>query len=106
MVDGELVVSGRIRWIIAEDEPDIVGYDQDRWVARLHRPDDDPETLIGLFDALRHANLHLWATIPPESRSRIGVHRERGPESYELMWRLLIGHDRFHLAQAERALGR
>ena len=21
------------------------------------------------------------------------------------MWRLLIGHDRFHLAQAERALG-
>ena len=80
MVDGELVVSGRIRWIIAEDEPDIVGYDQDRWVARLHRPDDDPETLIGLFDALRHANLRLGDD-PAESRSRIGVHRERGPES-------------------------
>ena len=29
LVDGEHVVSGRSRWILAEDEPDIVGYDQD-----------------------------------------------------------------------------
>lgn len=29
---------------------------------------------------------------------------ERGPESYELTFRLIAGHDRFHLAQAERTL--
>ncbi len=104
MVDGELVVSGRIRWILAEDTPDIVGYDQDRWVDRLHGPDDDPASLIAQFDALRQANLRLWATMPAETRARVGIHRERGPESYELTWRLLMGHDRFHLAQAERAL--
>jgi hypothetical protein len=32
------------------------------------------------------------------------MHAERGPESYELTFRLIAGHDRFHLAQAERAL--
>jgi hypothetical protein len=32
------------------------------------------------------------------------VHAERGPESYELTFRLIAGHDRFHLAQARRAL--
>ncbi len=104
MVDGELVVSGRIRWILAEDRPDIVGYDQDRWVDRLHGTDDDPASLIAQFEALRQANLRLWATMPAATRGRVGIHRERGPESYELTWRLLMGHDRFHLAQAERAL--
>jgi hypothetical protein len=37
-------------------------------------------------------------------RDRVGIHRERGPESYGLIVRLGAGHDRFHIAQAERAL--
>jgi len=32
------------------------------------------------------------------------MHRERGPESYDLTFRLAAGHDRVHLAQARRAL--
>ena len=104
LVDGELVVAARARWILAEDEPDIVGYDQDRWVDRLRHGEDDPDDLIDLFDALRSANLRLWARTPAPDRARIGRHRERGYESYELMTRLAAGHDRFHLAQAERAL--
>jgi hypothetical protein len=104
LVDSEIVTGARIRWILAEDEPDIVGYDQDRWVDGLRHGDDDPEDLISLFGALREANLRLWAATPPPDRDRFGRHRERGPESYGLMVRLSAGHDRFHLAQAERAL--
>jgi hypothetical protein len=84
IVDAELVISTRVRWIISEDRPDIVGYDQDRWVDALHHGDDDPAVLLALFDGLRRANLDLWARIPVEARSRVGIHRERGPESYEL----------------------
>jgi DinB family protein len=104
LVDGELVVSGRVRWIVAEDEPDIVGYDQDLWVTRLRQVDEDPETLLAVFEAIRRWNLEQWARSTPEQRARIGVHRERGPESYELTFRLAAGHDRVHLAQARRAL--
>ncbi len=104
LVDSELVASARIRWILAEDEPDIVGYDQDRWVDGLHHRDDDPDDLISMFEALRDANLRLWAARAPADRERIGRHRERGPESYGLMVQLAAGHDRFHIAQAERAL--
>ena len=104
LVDSELVASARTRWILAEDEPDIVGYDQDRWVDGLRHRDDDPHELIALFEALRDANLRLWKATPPADRERFGRHRERGPESYELMVRLAAGHDRFHIAQAERAL--
>lgn len=104
LVDSEFVASARMRWILAEDEPEIVGYDQDRWVDGLRHRDDDPEELISLFAALRESNLRLWAATPMADRERFGRHRERGPESYGLIVRLGAGHDRFHLAQAERAL--
>jgi len=104
LVDGALVVAARSRWIVAEDEPDIVGYDQDLWVSVLRQVDEDPGQLIAVFDALRRWDLALWERTTPEQRARVGVHRERGPESYELTFRLAAGHDRVHLAQAHRAL--
>ncbi len=103
MLDGELVVAGRYRWILAQDEPDVVGYDQAQWVERLHRA-DDPDELLALFEPLRVANLALWSRTTPDERARIGIHRERGPESVDLTFRLLGGHDRIHLAQARAAL--
>ena len=104
LVDGELVVSGRYRWIIAQDKPVIVGYDQAIWVARLRHADDDPGDLVGLFEALRRSNLALWARFGATHGDRIGMHSERGPESYDLTFRLGAGHDRIHMAQARRAL--
>ena len=104
LVDGELIVAARYRWMLAEDEPDIVGYDQGLWVANLGQRTEDPEKLLAVFDALRGWNLELWARTPIEARSRFGVHRERGPESLDLTFRLAAGHDRIHLAQAHRAV--
>jgi hypothetical protein len=104
ILDAEVVASGRYRWILAHDEPELPGYDQDLWVDRLHRPPEDPEPMLELFAALRRANLDLWRRTPEELRDRFGLHRERGPESYRLTFTLIAGHDRFHLAQARRAL--
>ncbi len=102
--DAELVVGGRYRWILAHDQPDILPYDQDLWVDRLHTGDEDPADLLTMFDALRAADLDLWRRTPVKQRARYGIHRERGRESYELTFKLLAGHDRFHLDQARRAL--
>jgi len=104
IVDAEVVSSGRYRWILAHDTPQIMGYDQDLWVERLGHGHEDMDAQLALFEPLRAANLALWARMPVEARSRFGIHSERGPESYELTFRLIAGHDRFHLAQARRAL--
>ena len=104
LADSELISGARLRWIAAEDEPDIVGYDQDLWVSGLRQVDEDPESLLGAFSALRRWNLDLWARLPEADRARIGIHRERGPESLDLMFRLMAGHDLIHLDQARRAL--
>ena len=104
LVDSELTTAARVRWIIAEDQPDIVAYDQALWVDRLRHGEDDPDDLIAMFEVLRSANLRLWRSRPEGDRERVGLHRERGPESYGLIVRLAAGHDRLHLDQAERAL--
>ncbi len=104
MTDAELVASGRYRWILAHDTPELIGYDQDLWANRLHTPMEDADALVAFWRALRDANLALWARTPEADRERYGIHRERGPESYRLTFVLIAGHDRFHMAQAERAL--
>jgi hypothetical protein len=106
VTDAEVVMSGRYRWVLAHDEPPLLGYDQDLWVDHLHTEaaQESPESLLAVFEPLRRANIELWQRTPVASRSRVGQHAERGPESYDLAFRMLAGHDRFHLAQAERAL--
>ncbi len=104
MADSELVTSARYRWVLAEDEPSLQGWDQEAWASRLDHIDDDPATLLDLFGSLRRANVALWERTPEADRSRAGIHAERGPESFELLFRLQAGHGRIHRAQAERAL--
>ncbi len=74
------------------------------WVDRLHGGDVDGEELLGVFEPLRAANVALWRRTPEDRRARVGLHAERGPESYDLSFRMIAGHDRFHLAQARRAV--
>ena len=104
LADAEIAMSGRYRWILAHDQPALMGYDQDLWVEELHDENDSVEDLIELFEALRKANLALWQRSGPEQRARFGVHSERGPESYDLSFRMIAGHDRLHLGQIRRAL--
>jgi hypothetical protein len=103
-VDAELVVAGRVRWILAHDEPDLMPYDQELWVERLRHREEDAGALLDLFEALRRADLDLWRRSSSAERARIGHHTERGPESYDLTFRMLAGHDRIHLEQMRRTV--
>ena len=104
LVDAEMVVSGRYRWALSQDQPALLGYDQDLWVDRLRHNDDDASELLPVFAALRAANIRLWQRSSAQARARVAIHAERGPESYDSMFRMLAGHDRFHLNQMQATL--
>jgi len=104
LTDSELVTSARYRWVLCELEPTLVGFDQEAWAARMNHEAADPVALLDFFEALRRANVALWRRTSAADRGRFGLHAERGPESYELLFRLQAGHGRVHRAQAERAL--
>jgi hypothetical protein len=106
IADAELVISGRLRFILAQDEPPLPGYDQDLWIDKLHQSHDESlDELLAWYEPIRAANLRMWNASTAEDRVRVGMHSERGPESFELTFRLYAGHDLFHIAQAEKTLG-
>ena len=104
LVDAELVVAARDRWILAQDEPPLMAYDQDLWVERLRHQDADPDELLALLRALIRSEVQLWNRTSHSDRARVGMHAERGPETYDVTFRMLAGHGLLHLAQMRRTL--
>ncbi len=104
LVDAELVVAGRLRWILANDQPPLMAYDQDLWVERLRHQDDDPDEILTLWRAIIRSHVRLWNRTSEPDRARVGLHAERGPESFDVTFRMLAGHGLLHLAQMRRTL--
>ena len=103
LADGELVVCARVRMIVTQDRPQLVGYDQEAWTARFGPLDASVHDTVERWRALRVANLRMFESLTPEEWARVGVHSERGDESARLTVELMAGHDRIHLDQFRRA---
>ncbi|HMF92387.1 MAG TPA: DinB family protein [Candidatus Angelobacter sp.] len=102
LTDGEWVYGYRLRLILCEDSPTILGTQQDSWVAALRHNEPEPAELVEIFRTLRELNLAVWKRTSPADLERSGQHNERGPESLGVMLRLLAGHDLSHLDQITR----
>ena len=101
LADSEVAWAWRIRLILAQDRPQLTGYDQDSWADRLHDDQENPLESLELFAVLRRMNLQLVQRASPADLKRVGVHVERGAESLEHLLRLNAGHDLLHLRQID-----
>jgi len=102
LADSDVVWAWRMRLILAQDRPQLTGYDQDLWAQRLHYDEVNPSDALDTFTTLRRANLWLLERASPADLKRVGVHVERGEESLEHLRKLYAGHDLLHLRQIER----
>lgn len=99
LTDSEWVYGYRLRLIVSEDLPTILGTQQDRWVSAQQHNERAPSELVETFRTLRALNLAAWRRVPAADLERAGQHNERGLESLDVMLRLLAGHDLSHLNQ-------
>ena len=99
--DAEIAYAFRGRAILAQDRPELIGYDQDAW-ATLARPPFGE--LLAAYGALRTANLALARGTPEARWDRLGIHAERGPTSFRLLTETIAGHDRAHLRQLDQTI--
>ncbi len=102
LVDSEWVYGYRLRLILCEDNPTILGMNQDLWVARQRYNQREPAELVEIFRTMRQFNLAVWRDVSPADLERTGQHNERGPESLGTTLRMLAGHDLNHLDQIRR----
>jgi uncharacterized damage-inducible protein DinB len=102
LADSELVWAYRLRLVLAQDRPELKGYDQDVWADRLRYHEADAARAVDEFSVLRRSNVRLLQSASAADLKRVGVHAERGEESVEHMVRLYAGHDLLHLNQLAR----
>ena len=105
LADSDVVAAWRTRQILTVDRPAIQGYDQDAWARTLDYAHVPLEVALGQLRGVRTANLRLWRSLTPAQRARVGLHSERGPESLDLLLKLMGGHDLVHRRQIDRVLG-
>ena len=104
MLDAELVVSGRYRWILAHDQPELLGYDQDLWVDHLHHPVEGSERDAGDLRGDAPCQPGALGADPGRAARSVRDPSRKRAESYGLTFTLAAGHGRFHLDLARRAL--
>jgi hypothetical protein len=102
LADSEWVYGYRLRLVLCEDNPTILGMNQDLWVAGQQHNTREPLEHVDMFRAMRQFNLALWNRMSPANLQRTGRHNERGPESLDVMLRMMAGHDLSHLDQLTR----
>jgi hypothetical protein len=104
LTDTEWVYGFRIRLVLSEEEPAILGMDQEKWVTAQRHNERAPQELLAMFRSLRGANLVLWKSMSAADLKRVGRHNERGPEPLGLMLTMHAGHDLSHIDQMTRYL--
>jgi hypothetical protein len=97
LADCEIVFAFRLRQTLAEDNPTIQPFDQDKWAAQY--PGIPAAQALEAFSALRHWNLRLIQSALPSAAGRPMTHPERGTMTFQTVVETMAGHDLNHLAQ-------
>ena len=77
-VDSDLVSSDRLKRMIAEDNPTLIGYDENKFAANLFYDDQSADQAIALLDANRKLFTTVLRKLPEKAFERKGTHNERG----------------------------
>lgn len=102
LADSESMSYTRLRRLIADDEPQIEGYDEPAWARRLHY-DRPIGSSVAVLRAVRAGSLDLLRSLTEDEWHRTGTHSESGPYSVEEWLRIYADHPREHAAQIRAA---
>jgi hypothetical protein len=78
LLDSDLVAVHRMKRIVAEEVPLLIGYDETKFAASLYYEDAPLDRVLELFDLNRQLFVPVLARLPDEAFGRYGVHNARG----------------------------
>lgn len=102
LADSEAVSVGRLRSVIAEDNPSLIPYDQNAWAERTDYSKRKPSQALDTMRHLRGDNYALLKDLPEEMFSRTGMHARRGKMTLLDLVRLFAEHAENHATQIRK----
>jgi hypothetical protein len=103
LADCEIAFGFRLRQTLAEDDPVIQPFDQDKWAATYGGV--SASHALEVFTALRGWNLRLIGAALPVAANRPTTHPERGTMTFQTIVETMAGHDLNHLDQLRKLAG-
>ena len=104
LADSEMTSAIRLRRLVAEDNPTIVGYDQEAFAVRLHY-DRPIASSLEAFRWARISTAELLDRLTEDDWARSGTHSESGAYSVTGWLEIYAEHAIKHAAQIRRARG-
>ena len=105
LADSEMTSAIRLRRLIAEDNPVIVGYDQEEFSRRL-KYDRPIAASLAALKAARETTCEILDLLTEAEWQRTGTHSEAGAYSVHKWLEIYGVHAHDHAAQIRRARGR
>jgi hypothetical protein len=102
LADSESNAALRIRYLAAEEDPLIVGYDQARWARVFDYHSAPLEPALAVVDAVRANTAALLKRLPEKAWSASGRHTESGRYTAEDWLAIYAEHMEKHSGQIER----
>lgn len=102
LADSEMASALRIRKLIAEDNAEIIGYDQDQYAAALFY-DRPIEASLGAFRYARESTSQILDLMSDEQWQREGTHTESGRYRATDWLEIYASHAVEHADQIRRA---
>lgn len=102
--DSETNSALRIRYLLAEKEPVIVGYDQEEWARAFDYHAEPLEPALAAVETARGRTVPILRRLAEADWAREGRHTEEGRYTAEDWLRLYAAHLEGHAAQIERNL--
>ncbi len=97
LVDSDLVLSDRMKRVIAEAEPALLAFDENAWIARLNSQAMPVEESVNLFAANRTRMTRILRGLSEADFARTGVHSERGRKTLAELVAGAVSHVDHHL---------
>jgi len=97
LLDSDLVLADRMKRVLAEDEPPLLAFDENRWIDRLDSQAMPIEEAVNLFSANRHWMSRILRKCTDADFGRTGIHSERGSQSLAALVTSAVSHVDHHL---------
>jgi uncharacterized damage-inducible protein DinB len=108
LADFEPILADRMKRVLAEERPQLLGADEQRFAASLAYHERDLEEELSLIERTRAQMARILRTLHAEALQRVGVHNERGPLTLEKLLTIAMNHIPHHVRfihEKRQALG-
>lgn len=78
MADADAIGVHRMKRVIAEEKPLLIGYDESAFIRSLHYHEQSVEEALTIFELTRKGLLVVLRQLPEAAFARVGIHNEVG----------------------------